>query len=190
MEKEPEYKFTAAQYAALSDEEKKAIHKVAEYLLDDELKVLDDETLSETFNILRPCGGCVPDEEIGEDLLSDIRRKFACVYSSALDLATQKLEQSFWSRKDFSFELVIDPSWEDATTIAVTDYDNDERPFCYFEDSWKAWGFEFEGLKEIATEVLRARDEIVSRFVSLAKERLRRAEKKRNRGGKESTRTG
>src|SRR5579862_8646246 len=112
MEKEPEYTFTAAQYANLSDEEKKAIHKVAEYLLDDELKVFDDATLSETFNILRPCGGCVPDEEIGDDLDADIRRKFACVFSSALDLAIQELEQSFWSREDFSFKLVIDPSWE------------------------------------------------------------------------------
>src|SRR5690348_3343147 len=85
MEKEPEYLFTAAQYAELSDEEKKAIHKVAEYLIDGELEAFDDKSLSKTFNILRPCDdGCVPHEEIGADFsLEDaIHRKFACVYSN------------------------------------------------------------------------------------------------------------
>lgn len=178
---ENRYTFTAIQYVELSDEERKAINKVAEYLLDGELEACDDQTLSETFNILRPCDACVPDEEIGDDLDESIRRKFACVYSSALELAKQKLEKSFWSREDFSFELVIDPSWEDQTIIAVTDYDNNKRPFCYFETAWKAWHFEFKSLKEIATEVLRARDEIISKFVSLAKERLRRADKHSNR---------
>jgi len=181
MENRSDGTFTTAQYAGLTNEEREAIQMVAEYLLDDDLKVFDDKTLSKTFNLLRPCDGCVPDEEIGNDLDESIRRKFACVYSSALELAKKKLEGSFWSQKDLSFKLVVDPSDTEAITVIVTDYNYDEKPFCYFEDFWKCWHFEFNNLKEIAEEVLRARDEIISKFVSLAKERLRRAEEHSNR---------
>src|SRR5216683_1085273 len=70
------YQFTAAQYTALSDEERNAIQGVANYLEGENLEAPDDERLSSTFNILRPCDGCVPGEEIGADILLDIRRKF------------------------------------------------------------------------------------------------------------------
>jgi hypothetical protein len=65
----------------------------------------------------------------------------------------------------------------------VTDYSDIKRPFCYFQDSWKAWHFEFKSLKEIAEEVLRARDDIASKFVRLSKQRIRRFEKRVSRFG-------
>ena len=165
------HQFTAAQYTALSDEERDAIQKVASYLIGENLKAPDDEGLSSTFNILRPCDGCVPDEEIGEDLGLDIQRKFSCVYYSAMELAEGEIgRKGFLEWRDFSFCFVVDPSYEDATHVAVVDNDQGKRPFCYFHECSKAWHLHFETLQEIAREVLRARDQIVSTFLRVSVE--------------------
>ena len=163
------YQFTAAQYTALSDEERNAIQGVANYLEGEKLEAPDDERLSSTFNILQPCDGCVPEEEIGADILLDIRRKFACIYFSASELAEEEIRRKgLRKRHDTYFCLVVDPSYADATHVAVVDYDQEKRPFCYFQEYSKAWNLEFETLQEIAAEVLRARDEIVSTFLRVS----------------------
>ena len=89
----------------------------------------DDETLQSTFNILRPCDGCLHEEEIGEDLLADIRRKFACVYYAAIERAENQLKtRGLHLHDDFSFCLVIDPCYENSTHIAIVDLWADVRP--------------------------------------------------------------
>jgi hypothetical protein len=163
------YQFTVAQYTALSDEERSAIQKVADYLMGENLEAPDDESLSSTFNILRPCDGCVPEDEIGEDLLLDIRRKFACVYYSACELAEEEVRhKGFRKQHGFFFCLVVDASYLDATHVAVVDYDPEKRPFCYFLEYRKAKCLHFETLQAIAAEVLRARDEIVSTLLRVS----------------------
>jgi hypothetical protein len=161
------YQFTAAQYTALSDQERAAIQRVADYLVGEKLKA-DGEMLSSTFNILGPCDGCVPEEEIGEDLLLDVRRKFSCIYYSASELAEEEIRRRFREWRDFSFCLVVDPSYADATHVAVVDFDQEKRPFCYFQEYRKAWHLHFETLQEIAREVLQARGEIVSTFLRVS----------------------
>jgi hypothetical protein len=149
------YQFTVAQFTALSDEERNAIQKVAIYLLGEKLEA-DDERLSSTFNILRPCGPleCVPNEEVSDDLFVDIRRKFGCIYDSARELAEEEIgRKGFRERHDFFFCLVVDASYRDTTHVAVVDYDPEKRPICYFLEYRKAKYLHFETLQEIAREV-------------------------------------
>lgn len=168
MNDEPKPCFTVDQYNQLTDEEKHALQKVADYLTVDGFETDDDQSLSETFNILRPGKGCLPEEEIGDDLLRDIQRKFACVYDSAVKLTEEKLtELGFHHADDFGFCLDIDPSYEDTTHVAIVDFRQDKRPFCYFHHYRKAWHFSFDTLKEIAEEVLNAREAILATFLRL-----------------------
>ncbi len=168
MPEETKRPFTKSQYANLTEEEEEALQKVANYLNGKNIETSDDETLSDTFNILRPCDACVPDDEIGEDLLLDIRRKFACVYSSALELAEDALtERGFRGHDDFLLCLEIDASYEDTTHVAIVDVESARRPYCYFHDYGKAWYFHFATLKKIAEEVLKTRDAIVAAFLRL-----------------------
>jgi len=174
------YQYTRTQFELLSQEERSAIDRVAEYLTGEKLDdASNDEVLSSTFNILRPYGVCVPEDEVGDDLLLSVRRKFACIYYSAEQLAEDVLKRKgFQDLHDFAFCHLIDSSYEDATHVAVIDYREDERPFCYFHVYYKAWHFCFETLKKIAEEVLKVRDEIVSTF-------LRVSAKKPKKGGTE-----
>ena len=152
-----------------------ALEKVASYLTGKNIETPDDETLSNTFNILRPCEGCLPDEEIGEDLLLDIRRKFVCVYYSAAELAADKLKKRGLSYADFVFCTEVDVSYEDTTHVAVVDFNHDgQRPYCYLHSYRKPWNFQFATLKAIAEEVLGARDTIVATFLRLHEKTTRK----------------
>ena len=162
--------YTEAQYNSLTPAEQKILHEVATHLTAEPIPV-DEESLQITFNILRPCDGCIPDEEIGEDLLADIRRKFACVYYTAIERAENQLKaQGLRFYDDLSFCLVIDPCYENSTHVAVVDLRPDVRPFCYFHEYAKAWHFSFASLKDIAQEVLRAEQMILRTFRHLRKE--------------------
>jgi hypothetical protein len=156
--------YTETQYNSLSPDEQKILHEVATHLTGEPITP-DDESLQSTFNILRPCEGCLPDEEIGDDLLADIRRKFACVYYTAIERAENELKtRGLHLHDDFSFCLVIDPCYENSTHVAVVDLWPDIRPFCYFHDYAKAWHFSFASLKDIAHEVTRAEKIILATF--------------------------
>ena len=56
--------YTESQYNSLTPEEQKIQHEVATHVTGEPITSTDDETLQSTFNILRPCDGCLPDEEI------------------------------------------------------------------------------------------------------------------------------
>src|SRR5882724_12563070 len=122
MTAEIEHPFTAAQFHVLTEDERQAVFAVAEYLTTSMIDI-SDEQLSEALNLMKPCEGCVPSEEIDENLLNTVRRKFAAVYQTALELAEAELKQrGFESRKQFNFSLIIDPSYEHLTRIAIVDH--------------------------------------------------------------------
>ena len=122
-----EYPFTANQFNALTEEERQALLAVAEYLTSGTIDI-SDEDLSEALNLMKPAKGCVPNEEGDGDLLNTVRRKFAAVYQTAMELAEAELKQrGFEPRKHFNFSLVIEPSYTDSTRVAIVDYD---RPIC------------------------------------------------------------
>src|SRR5258707_11124208 len=87
-----EYPFTAEQFHSLTDEERQAVLAVAEYLTSSMIDI-SDEQLSEALNLMRPCEGCVPSEEVDENLLNTVRRKFAAIYQTAIELAEAELRQ-------------------------------------------------------------------------------------------------
>ena len=162
--------YTNAQYNSLTSEEQEVLHQVAIHRTGERITTTDDETLQSTFNILRTCEGCIPEEEIGEDLLADIRRKFSCVYYTAIERAeTQLKTRGLRFYDDLSFCLVIDPCYENSTHVAVVDLRPDVRPFCYFHEYMKAWHFSFATLQDIAQEVLRTEEIIVATFQRLRK---------------------
>ncbi len=156
------YPFTAAQFKALTEEERKAVLAVAEYLTSSTIDI-SDEDLSEALNLMKPAAGCVPSEEADGDLLNTVRRKFAAVYQTAMELAQAELKQrGFEPRKHFNFSPVIEPSYEDSTRVAIVDYD---RPMCYLHEWSKAWHFKFANLAELAGAVLSTKVALVSKVI-------------------------
>ncbi len=154
MTTDTEYAFTAEQFNSLTEEERQAVLAVAEYLTSSMIDI-SDEQLSEALNLMKPAEGCVPTEEVDEELLHTVRRKFAAVYQTALDLAQVELKQhGFEPRKHFNFSLIIEPSYEGSTQVAIVDYD---RPICYLYEWSKAWHFNFANLAELAGAVLSAK---------------------------------
>ena len=63
-------------------------------------------------------------------------------------------------RQHFNFCLVIEPSCEDTTHVAVVDYD---KPICYLHEWSKAWHFQFANLAELAKAVLAAKKALVNK---------------------------
>lgn len=152
--------YTTEQYRALSVDQQAAILAVARRLsAEPELvATMDSEDLSSTFNILRPCDGCVPPEECdGSDgLLGAIYNKFACLLNAAIELTGEDLaHHRFWP--------VIDAAHDGYTRCVVTDFDH-TQPWCYFNESTKAWHYEFAALAEVADEVLRIKSAILDGY--------------------------
>jgi hypothetical protein len=163
MKTNTEYTFTAEQYQALTPEQRGVIEAVAEYLSGSSMSAgnnLTDEEITNTFNLLKPCAGCVPSEEASEDLLNTIRTKFGAVYEVAMELAEAELKGK--KITDFNFCRVTDPSYEDATHVAVLDYD---KPICYLHEWTKAWHLGFATLAELAGTVLQVKKQLVEKVV-------------------------
>ena len=160
MKQKTVYPFTAKQFNALTAEERRVVLAVAEYQTSSTIDI-SDEQLCEALNLMKPAKGCVPSEEADGDLLNTVRRKFAAVYQTAMDLAEAELKQrGFEPRKHFDFSLVIEPSYEDTTRVAIVDYD---RPMCYLHEWSKAWHFKFANLAELAGAVLSAKVVLVNK---------------------------
>ena len=78
-------------------------------------------------------------------------------------MAEAELKQrGFEPRKHFDFSLVIEPSYEDSTRVAIVDYD---RPICYLHEWSKAWHFKFANLAELAGAVLTAKVVLVNKVI-------------------------
>src|SRR4051794_18587217 len=90
MQTENKYPFTKKQFDALTEEQTQVLDAVAGFLTDIVLSEgtdLTDEFISETFNLLRLCEGCVPEEELWDDISCTIRKKFCAVYQVGMELA-------------------------------------------------------------------------------------------------------
>lgn len=150
IESETVYPFTADQLKALTEPQRQAIEVVAEYLTGNAFPAIQtDEEITAPFNLLKPCNGCVPWEESGEDLLTTIRKKFGAVYQVGMELAEAELKQRNFT--SFKFCLVTDPSYEDTTHVVILDYD---KPICYLHEWTKAWHLGFATLAALADAVL------------------------------------
>jgi hypothetical protein len=159
IESETEYPFTAEQLKALTEPQRQAIEAVAEYLTGDTLTANQtDEEITGTFNLLKPCKGCVPSEEAGEDLLNTIRKKLGAVYQVGMELAEGELKQRNYTH--FKFCMVVDPSYEDTTHVVILDYD---KPICYLHEWTKAWHLGFQTLGELADAVLVVKKNLVEK---------------------------
>jgi hypothetical protein len=171
MKTQPEHPYTQQQWQGLDSERQQVIQSVAEYLSGEKLPDNPtDETLSETFNLLRPCKGCVPEEEIDDNLAKSIRKKFAAVYWTAVELAVKELQrQGKNSGQDFTLYLVIDPDHEDYTYVTVVDPDKGR---CFLHEGHKPWHFHFDSLTQIADAILRIRNVLVRKVTeALANDR-------------------
>ena len=168
METNTEYPFTVEQLNALTKPQRQAIEAVAEYLTGNTSPAHQtDEEITSTFNLLKTCAGCVPGDEAGEDLLNTIRRKFGAVYQVGLELAEAELKEK--NITGFKFCLVTDPSYEDATHVAIVDY---QRPLCYLHDWGKAWHLGFETLGDLADAVLVVKNELVEKVIEFTRKEM------------------
>jgi hypothetical protein len=163
-----ELPYTQQQWQTLNTERQQVIQAVAEHLSGEKLpKEPTDEILSETLNLLRPCKGCVPEEE-NDDTMKAIRRKLAAVYWTGVELASQELQRrGHHPSQDFNLTLIIDPDYEDYSLVVVVDED---RGRCHLHEGLKAWHFHFESLAEIADAILSIRNVLVTKVMeTLAK---------------------
>src|SRR5438094_7713226 len=164
MKERSEYPFTAEQFNKLTEEERGAVLAVAEYLTGNTVGI-SDEDLSSALNLMKGSEGCVPQEEVDGDALAPVRRKFAAVYQTAMEMAEAELQkQGLKDRQHFNFCLVIEPSYEDSTRVAVVDYD---KPICYLNEWSKAWDFQFANLAALAAAVLSAKTALVNKVTEL-----------------------
>lgn len=159
-----EHAYTVEQFSKLNEEQKAALALVAEYLNvgPDLEERVSDQSLSHAFGILAPTDGCLPIAYAVNDTLLSIREKFACIFYAACEIVERRWRQA--GRENDFLDLVIDPSYEDATHIAVCDHKSPGR--CYFQGYYKAWRYAFESLSEIADEAL----ELVGRIEAADKE--------------------
>jgi len=164
MKEKSEYPFTVEQFNKLTEEERGAVLAVAEYLIGSIIDV-SDENLSAALNLMKESEGCVPQEEVDGDPLAPVRRKFAAVYQTAMEMAEAELQKrGLKDRQHFNFCLVIEPSYEDSTHVAVVDYD---KPNCYLHEWSKAWHFQFANLAALAAAVLSAKTALVNKVTEL-----------------------
>ena len=159
---ETEYPFTVDQYNALTAERRRAIEAVAEYLTGSGVPTAENPTGEEItciFNLLKPCDGCVPPEEVDGDLLHVIRKKFGAVYEVGLEMAEEELKKQGYS--NLSFCMVVDPSYEDSTHIAIIDY---KKPICHLHEWIKPWHLNFDSLNALADAVLTVKNRLVEKI--------------------------
>ena len=121
---------------------------------------MNNETLSRLCDIFGP----KPKRPGGSSELRHIVQSF---YLSAAMLAEAKLrDDGVFDNEIPVFNLVIDVRI-DRGYIAIVDYAEDKRPFCYLKVYLKWWAFGFRTLEKLAGMVLDYRDTLVERFVEL-----------------------
>jgi hypothetical protein len=75
-----------------------------------------------------------------------------------MELAEDELKQRNFS--SFKFCMVVDPSYEDTTHVAILDYD---KPICYLHEWTKAWHLGFATLADLADAVLAVKKSLVEK---------------------------
>jgi hypothetical protein len=168
--------YTRAEWDRLTDQQREVLQRIAANRgldpIPDEPQdpAQPDAAIHEAFNLFGPCNGrCIPEDEIGDDLLLDVRHKFSAVYYVAKELAEEQLRrEGFWADSPaLGMRLVIDASYDDETNLVVVDWRPEQPPSCYLQESCKAWHFAFETLAALSDEVVRIRDILISRVREL-----------------------
>jgi hypothetical protein len=161
MKIKTQYPFTKEQFKALTQPEKAAILSILDYVTGETPSAISDIVLSTALNIWRPIKGCVPEEEVSDNLCGAVRYKYSALYTPAMMAAEVELERRGITLKDDSaLELIIDASSDDRTHVAIIEFGH---PVCY-EHHWsKAWKFHFAELKDLAREFLRIKENLVAR---------------------------
>jgi hypothetical protein len=70
---------------------------------------------------------------------------------------------------DFNFCSIIDPSYQNATHIAIVDWD---KPTCYLHAWIKAWHMSFATLPELADAVLLVKKQLVEKVTAFTKKEI------------------
>jgi hypothetical protein len=114
---------------------------------------LTTEDLNLHLNLWRPCEGCVPDSEIGDELLASITNKFRFPLEVACDMAEILHKETISRGKKTMFQPVpiVEPSHEDSTYYAIIDWD---RHIKYLFGYDKAWCFKWHSLTAFANWIL------------------------------------
>jgi len=170
MKAKHQYPFSAEQFNSLPQEGRQAVLAVAEYLTSSSIEI-SDAGLSSALNLMKKSEGCVPREEIGDDILQTIRRKFCAVFEISIELAEADLKKrGLEEHREFNFCLVGDPSFDADTHVAVLDYD---KPFCYLHEWCEARDFSFSDVSKLAKAVLTAKDTLVQKVEQFTKKEIR-----------------
>jgi hypothetical protein len=157
-----DYPFTADQYKALTPERREVIEAVADHLAGSGVpngEDLDDEEITWTFNLLKPCEGAVQPEEIEGDLLAVIHKKFGAVHEVALKMAEAELKRQNYS--DFGFCLLVDPCCQNATHVVVVDH---HKAICHLHEVINPCDLSFDSLAKLADAVLGVKNRLVERI--------------------------
>lgn len=163
MNTKTQYPYTKEQYKRLTQPERAAILSILDYVTGGKPSTISDKILSEGLNFWRPTAGCVPEEEVRDNLLGAVRYKYSALYTPAMMAAEIELERRGITLKDDdALELVIDASADDRTHVAIIAFGH---PVCY-EHHWsKAWKFHFAELKDLAGEFLRIKGNLVAKVL-------------------------
>jgi hypothetical protein len=166
MNTQTEFFYTRSQFEPLSPEQKAATDALFLYIGGHTLSGqadCDDERVHEYLNIFRPVEGCIPEEEIEDDLTESVRRKFSFLLSAACQWAERELvTKGKRLHEDFNFCLLIDASVTDCTHVSMIDYD---KSIVYLHEWTKAWHYHFESIAAVADEMLRIKNLLVKKVM-------------------------
>jgi len=127
---------------------------------------VSEDVLHAALNIYRAdAGGCVPDDEIGDDVNKAVETKFYDFMHVVRDLAEWKLRRR---RYRPALNIIVWPSYEDSTVSIIYDQD---KPLFYLWHCQKAWTFNFSTTEEVAVELLRLAGNVERSYARLSKVR-------------------
>jgi hypothetical protein len=131
-------------------------------------ELVDADDLTVALNIYRSdAGGCVPDDEMGDDVAKAIEAKFYDFMAVVRELAEVRLRRR---RYRPAFNIIVWPSYEDSTVSII--YDRD-KPLLYLWHCHKAWTFNFSTVEEMAEELLRLAGNVERSYARFSKIRRR-----------------
>ena len=112
-----------------------------------------EELNDEHLNLWRPCDGCIPSSEIGDEVSSSIIEKFRKPLDVACNMAEILHKRTAPRGRKVMFQPVpmVEPSYEDSTYYAIVDWD---RHIKYLFGYDKAWVFKWHSMTAFANWVL------------------------------------
>ncbi|GEM_PF-3535334 len=103
------------------------------------------DEFQEVLGILRECGGCVPDEDIGDELLQSIIEKYYRYWKMVLEYLKQ-----FAGVNTDKIYICIEPCYQDTTAVVVFDT---ATARVLMQEYTKAWNFYVTDAKNLIDRV-------------------------------------